>query len=164
MKKENTKKPVCLDIRNNRVSYCLATNQLCNLNPSASLSCGLVLFCFSKHQGDCIIQSLQPVSSSRVCDPNVPRKGSFLSQVPSLPAWFSLASGPEPNSFLSSAALPHTNDQITAPTITTQRISVEGCAALVQRKVVLPSTWPRGNLFTGKDLGVLLASYLSLDM
>ena len=40
-------KPICLGIRNTRLSYCLATNQLCDLNPSTSLSCHLVLFHFA---------------------------------------------------------------------------------------------------------------------
>ena len=47
MRKENTKKSVCPSVRSTRLSHCLASNQLCDLNCSTPLSCGSALLCFA---------------------------------------------------------------------------------------------------------------------
>lgn len=118
MRKETLQKLVCLGIRNTRLSHRLATNQFCDLNPSASLRCGFILLCF-------VFLNIQGIGFYNHCSPSlalksvilIPKKASFPSQGPSPPAEASLTSGLELNL---SSLLSWPVTKIRAPTITSQ--------------------------------------------
>lgn len=137
-------KPICLGIRNTRLSYCLAVNQLCDLNPSTSLSCHLVLFRFAflnikgielhnHHSPSLALNCVIVVFKESL----FPRLGAIS---PHMVLWLQ---APSQTSFVSSPALPHTNDQdnSTHPDDFCGRIW-HGSAAPTLRKVALQHGGP----------------------
>lgn len=155
-------KRICRGIRNTRLSYCLATNQLCDLNPSTSLSCHLVLFRFA-------FQNIKAIGLYNHHSPSPALKCVILVFKESLSSLLGTISphmvlwlhGPNQTSFFSFPALPHPNDQdhSTHPGDFCRRICHRS-AATTLRKVARSPPWrPRGNLLMGLDLGTVLASW-----
>lgn len=140
----------------------MATNQLCDLNPSTSLSCHLVLFRFAflNIKGIGLYNHHSP-SQALKCVILVLKESLFplLGTIsPHMVLWLH---APSQTSFFSSPALPHTNDQdhSTHPGDFCRRIC-HGSAGTTLRKVARSPLWrPRGNLLMGLDLDTVLASW-----